>query len=148
MNLPKSPFSFVATITALMLCAVVPVTVVHAQGPSTPHTAGPQPAFTLTVTSPAKPMLGKPASIALKVAPAKGALTSGVVDIEVYNEAGKKLGQQVAEAQTINTGQSHTYKFDWKAPKAGKYQVKIGIFATKWSKLLQWNDNAGEFTVK
>ncbi len=78
------------------------------------------------------------------------AAATAVVDLEVYDPTGTKVYQQAWENQSFAAGQTNTFGATWSVPVGalpGAYKVKIGVFATGWSSLLQWNDSAAAFTV-
>jgi hypothetical protein len=77
-----------------------------------------------------------------------GSLTDGIVDLEVYDGAGTRVGQQSWTGEPLTAGQSKSYSFDWTAPSAvGTYQLKVGVFGPDWSPNYYWNDAAGTVTV-
>jgi hypothetical protein len=72
-----------------------------------------------------------------------------VVDIQVYNSAGAKVGQQIYRNENIATGQSKAYSFSWTAPAvAGRYVVKLGVFGANWKGDYHWNNRAAEINVE
>jgi hypothetical protein len=73
-----------------------------------------------------------------------------VVDLEIYNPAGTKVFQRFWHGQAFSAGETRTYTPDWFVPKSsttGTYTLRIGIFKTGGGALLDWNSNAGVFTV-
>ena len=74
---------------------------------------------------------------------------SGVVDFEVYNQAGQKIWQSFQSNATFN-GQPQTFSATWTTPStlpSGTYTIKIGVFGPYWSPLYGWNNNAATLTV-
>jgi hypothetical protein len=80
----------------------------------------------------------------------KGAtLRRGVIDLEVYSAAGKRVSQQAFTAQTIKSGHSASYTWAFIAPaQAGRYTMKVGVFATSWSRLFYWTSQAAHISVR
>lgn len=112
-------------------------------------TPAPEPVFVTSATaSPATLAGGATSTITARVKPTTGSLTNGIVDVEVYNEGGVKVGQQIWNAQTLSTNQEGVYPYVWTAPTAGgTYTVKIGVFAEGWARQLVWNNNAATLQV-
>lgn len=76
-----------------------------------------------------------------------GALSDGILDIEVYNAAGQKVGQQYWTGENLSSGQSATETYDWTAPSTtGSYTVEVGVFANGWSPNYYWDSNAATVT--
>jgi hypothetical protein len=48
---------------------------------------------------------------------------------------------------SVTGGQTTTDSFGWYASSTGGRIVKIGVFATDWSTLYHWNNNAGTITI-
>jgi endo-1,4-beta-D-glucanase Y len=70
-----------------------------------------------------------------------------LTDIEIYDNAGNKVAQQVWEQQTLTTAPS-LYTIRWTPTAKGEYTVKAGIFTSDWSKNLSWNNSAATITVE
>lgn len=71
------------------------------------------------------------------------ALTNGIVDLEVYDSAGTRRGQQYFTAQSIPAGGSQTYTWTWTAPTStGSHAVKVGVFSSDWATTYHWNPRA------
>ena len=107
------------------------------------------PAFTVTATAtPSSVSRGATTTIKPVVTDTGGALSNGVVDVEVYNAAGTKVGQQFWQAQSFTSRQKRSYSWNWVTPNTpGTYTVKVGIFGANWSPLYFWN-NVATITVK
>ncbi len=79
---------------------------------------------------------------------AEGSLTEGLIDFEVYNSSGAKVGQQFWSGESFAPGQEKSYTFAWTAPAApGTYTLKVGVFGTNWNPMYHWNWDAGTVTV-
>ena len=70
------------------------------------------------------------------------AVSSAIVDIEIYDASGTLLHQEFFENQDWNSGETKSYVTLWTPPNVGPYFVKVGIFGAGWSSLLFWEDNA------
>lgn len=75
-------------------------------------------------------------------------LVDGIVDVEVYDVDGIRVGQTWWTGQNIAAGASASYSWPWTVPAtSGSYQVKVGVFASGWSRTLHWNGRAASITV-
>lgn len=106
-----------------------------------------RPAFTSSA-APATAVGGTNASVNVTVNNVGGALANGIVDVEVYNDAGTKLGQTVFDGQHLAAGSTTQYTATWRAAETpGTYTVKVGVFGPDWTPNYHWNDAAGTVTV-
>jgi hypothetical protein len=112
-------------------------------GPTPPAPPPPASSYTTGATTSGT----SPVTISATVRPNSGALSGGIVDIEVYNTSGTKVHQRVFEGESIASGATKTYATGWTPTTPGTYSVKIGIFRSGWSGLLHWNDAAATITV-
>lgn len=115
----------------------------------TPAPVSSAPAFT-SVASAAPTTLapGQTAMIYVTPTDTGGALTNGVVDLEVFDASGSRVGQQFYTGQNFASTQSRDYNWPFATPPdMGVYTVKVGVFSQNWSSLLYWNDNAAAFSV-
>lgn len=77
-----------------------------------------------------------------------GSLSDAILDIEVYNAAGQKVGQDYWSGQNVGVGQSTTETYDWVAPStSGTYTVEVGVFGANWSPNYYWNSSSGTISV-
>jgi hypothetical protein len=103
---------------------------------------------TSAVTSPSS--VERRSNVSVKVTIQSSVVSKVVVDLEIYNPAGTKVFQRLWHSQSFSAGQTRTYSPDWFVPKSsttGTYTLRIGIFKTGGGALLDWNSNAGVFTV-
>jgi hypothetical protein len=71
-----------------------------------------------------------------------------IVDLEVYNAAGTKVGQTYSQAQTFTAAKANAYSWSFAAPAAaGTYTLEIGVFTAGWSSLAYWDNTAATFAV-
>ena len=73
-----------------------------------------------------------------------------IVDLELYNAAGVKVGQQFSGNQTFRAGQIAQYTWNYALPAtaaSGKYTFKVGVFSPTWSSLVLWNNSAATFSL-
>lgn len=116
--------------------------------PSSPGTPGTPPAFTSSASvNPASPQTNTNAVITANITNSGATLQQGIVDIEVYNQAGTKVYQQFYGNQTINSGESRAYSPTWNAAAAGTYRVTVGVFNSDWTQNYLWNNQAATVTV-
>ncbi len=76
-----------------------------------------------------------------------GAASPFIVDMEVYDSTNTKIAQKVFENQTILTGATSQFAFDWLPPAFGDYTVKLGLFKSGWSGLYEWNGSTLSVSV-
>ncbi len=71
-----------------------------------------------------------------------------IFDIEIYsNTTGAKVMQKFMQWDFPSAA---TLSYYWSPPAPadpGTYTVKLGVFASNWSQLYAWNDNAASFTI-
>src|SRR4051794_4094217 len=75
---------------------------------------------------------------------------SGLVDVEVYDQAGHKLAQRYWDGQSFPAGTTRGFQLTWAVPAgqpAGTYRVDIGVFSTGWGALYHWNSGATTVSV-
>src|SRR5580698_1015545 len=73
-----------------------------------------------------------------------------IVDLEIYNAAGAKVGQLFSSAQSFTAGQTSHYNWNYALPAsaaAGKYTFKVGVFTAGWSSLVLWDNAAANFSL-
>jgi Glycosyl hydrolase family 79, N-terminal domain len=150
---PAAPTA-TATQAALTATPAIP-TATHAAPTATPvvptatATPGGTPAFSqVTTVSPATVSANATTTVHTVVTNTGGALSNGIVDLEVYNSSGSKVGQQYFSGQNLAHGASATYTYAWTAPAtSGAYTVEIGVFGANWAPNYYWNGNAGTIIV-
>ncbi len=99
------------------------------------------------MASPATLAPGASSQVSATVTDSGAAYMNSIVDLEIYNSSGSKVGQGYA-AGSFSAGASHTYSFKWTAPSAtGAYRVAVGVWTANWGKNLYWNANAAPITV-
>lgn len=70
--------------------------------------------------------------------------------LEVHNEAGARVFQQVIPKQTFSAGLDQNYSTRWSVPPdlaPGRYSVQLGAFSNDWTVSYGWNENAAAITV-
>ena len=115
--------------------------------PPTPTpSATPTPVVTSSATTVAGTVgLVNPITASVQVSSAP--ITSAIVDVEVYDSAGRKVFQKYYEGQDFTAGQTHSYSTSWTPGAVGTYTVKIGVFAAAWTQQYHWNNAAGKVPV-
>lgn len=76
--------------------------------------------------------------------------TRALLDVEVYDSAGRKVHQQFFDNRSFSANTNSTVTLSWRVPsnaRTGTYTVKIGIFSPGWGQLYHWNDRAATFQV-
>ncbi len=90
---------------------------------------------------------GSPAQITTTVADSSGWFQNGIIDMEIYDTANQKIGQQYFTGQSLAPGQAMAHTIMWSPPSGGAYRVKVGVFGADWSPMIMWNDNAASFNI-
>ena len=76
---------------------------------------------------------------------------AAVVDIEIYDETGRRVDQQWFDNVTFLAGQQKSFTVKWQPPAgaAGPYYVSVGLFepGSHWGLLLHWSHRAAAFTL-
>lgn len=91
---------------------------------------------------------GAAVAIQATVTDTGAAYSNAIVDVEVYNSAGTKVGQQFYSGQNFSAGDTLSYTWNWTAPTAtGTYSIAVGVFNSDWSQTLFWKPAAGTLTV-
>jgi len=78
------------------------------------------------------------------------AASNMLVDLEIYNSAGVKLGQTYYTGQSFSASQTRAYSWSFKVPSgtaAGKYTLMVGVFTANWASDVYWNSAATSFTA-
>jgi hypothetical protein len=98
--------------------------------------------------SPTSVGTGATVTISATVTVTTGAMSNGIVDVEVYDPSGTKVGQDSISGQSLSMGQSKTYPYAWTAPATtGTFTVKVGVFGANWTPLYSWNGSAATIGV-
>ncbi|MBI4134891.1 MAG: hypothetical protein HY471_02190 [Candidatus Sungbacteria bacterium] len=98
--------------------------------------------------TPAAPVNGDSVAIHATVKNLSDVLGGTIVDIEIHNlDTHTKVFQQFFDGQNFGHLESKTYTVHWTPNVAGRYKVKIGVFAAGWSSLHYWKDSAIFFLV-
>ena len=107
------------------------------------------PTFTSTVSaSPTSLAPGATTTLSLTVKDTGGALSGGVVALEIANSSGQAVTQQLYTAQSFTSGQSRSYSYTWTAPQtAGAYTVKVTVSGANQTPLYHTNPSAAAITV-
>jgi hypothetical protein len=112
-------------------------------------TAPTAPAFTSSVTaSPSSLAPGATTTLSLTIKDTGGALSGGVVALEIANSAGQVVTQQLYSSQSFTSGQTRSYSYTWTAPQtAGTYTVKVSVYGAGQTPLYHANPSAATLTV-
>lgn len=111
--------------------------------------SAPPPAFAFAVSAgmPASTFSpGATGTITTKVT-ATGAISDALIDTELYDIHGNKVGQNVVTT-SLAANTQHEGVWNLTLPSApGTYIVKVGIFSSDWSTFYFWKNNAFQFTI-
>src|SRR4051794_40109811 len=84
-------------------------------------------------------------AVSVKVDVKSDRARSAVVDVEIYDSAGRKAAQQFWDNQSFAAGATRSYTVAWTpatGSQTGTYAVKVGIFSVSWGTLIHWNNQA------
>ena len=117
-------------------------------GPSTPPPPL-SPSFTIGTVGVNPGTAGPGQSVAITVPVTSATAMSGIlIDVEVYDTAGTKVGQKAFSGQTFSAGQTLTYSYAWPgSTSTGTFKAKVGVFTNDWSTAYLWNDGAATIAV-
>jgi hypothetical protein len=105
--------------------------------------------FTTSATAtPAE--VGGGTTVRLTVRVTASTTRSALVDVEVYDAAGRKSYQRFWDNRSFSAGVTRSFSASWAVPAGeatGTYRVDIGIFSTGWGTLFHWNSGATTLTV-
>ena len=80
-----------------------------------------------------------------------GANVTALVNVEIYDPAGRKVYQKAWDSQTLRSGRTTSFSTAWSIPASaakGTYTVKIGVFQPGWGVLYHWNNAAASFSIR
>jgi hypothetical protein len=79
------------------------------------------------------------------------AASNMIVDFEVYNASGAKVGQTYFQKQSFSAaGSSHYYSWKFQLPATattGNYTFELGVFTAGWVSDVYWDNAAASFTL-
>jgi hypothetical protein len=133
-----------AVAVALIAVALPALPVQHAAAAQV--TAG---GFT-TSASAAPSSVTRGATTTVTVSVTAATTRAALVDLEVYDGAGRQVLQRFWDAQQFTAGVARTYRAAWTVPSnaaTGGYRVDVGVFAVGWSALHHWNSGATSLQV-
>ena len=120
----------------------------------TPPTSGggggttPAAAFSITAAAnPTAPAQNQNTAVSVNVTDNSGALSNGIVDVEIYNSSNTRVFQQFFDSQNIAAGQTQSYSVSWPGGTSGTYHVEVGVFTAGWAQNLSWNSSAATISV-
>jgi hypothetical protein len=107
--------------------------------------------FQVTASNASPTVVSKGQTVKLAASVQSSAAAGGmIVDLEVYNAAGAKVGQTFYQGQNFAAGQSLQYAWLYQPPTTaatGKYTFKVGVFTPGWSADVYWNNGAATFAL-
>jgi len=111
--------------------------------------APPPPDLALSV-SPAEAIASANADtdIELQVSNHGGTAHAALVDLEIKDENGQKIEQQIVADQRLDGAKTKTFHFHWTPASNGHYHVSAGVFGPGWSSKLLFVDRLGTIDVR
>jgi hypothetical protein len=110
------------------------------------------PSFAIGPTTTVPPTAGPGSVLLIRTRVSASTAASGIiVDLEIYDTAGRRVAQRVYERQGFTPGQARPYLWPWRVPAGlpdGRYTLKVGVFDADWSTLYTWEDRAVTLTVR
>ncbi|MGM9486163.1 serine hydrolase [Ideonella sp. YS5] len=77
-----------------------------------------------------------------------GTAHAALVDVEIKDQAGRKVEQQIVADQRLGAGQTRIFRFEWTPDSPGRYRVDAGIFGPGWSKKLLFVEGLATIEVR
>jgi hypothetical protein len=105
--------------------------------------------FTSNATAAPSPV-GRGATVTISIPVTASTTRTALVDVEVYDGAGRKAFQTYWDAQSFTAGVARTFRATWPVPAnqaTGSYRVDVGVFRPGWGELYHWNRAATTLTV-
>ena len=94
--------------------------------------------------------VGRGTTVTISIPVTASTTRTALVDVEVYDGAGRKAYQTYWDAQSFTAGVARTFRATWAVPASqatGSYRVDVGIFRPGWGELYHWNRAATTLTV-
>jgi len=106
------------------------------------------PPFTLTADVPHQPVAkGTPVTVRINAKDDGHAAPDTLVEMEIWDEAGKSVYKDHKQNEDFGAGQSNNYSFSWTPVEIGTYTINIGAYGPKWMPSYAWKENAATITV-
>ena len=77
----------------------------------------------------------------------KKAAPRTILEMEIWDEAGKSVYKQNKANVDYAPGETKTYNFSWTPEKAGKYTVNVGTYGPRWTPDYTWKENLAAIRV-
>ena len=108
-------------------------------------------AFVVTSAGASPSSVARGGTVNIRTSVRSSQTTSAIVDLEVYDASGTKVGQNVCRVSFTRSGQTKNCRWSYVVPSSltrGLYTVKVGVYSADWSVLYVWVDRAGVLTVQ
>jgi CubicO group peptidase (beta-lactamase class C family) len=106
------------------------------------------PPFTLTADVPHQPVAkGTPVTVRINAKDDGHAAPDTLVEMEIWDAAGKSVFKDHKQNEDFGAGQSNTYSFSWTPVEIGTYTINIGAYGPKWMPSYAWKENAATINV-
>jgi hypothetical protein len=103
-----------------------------------PHAS---PVLTLSLRpAQANAAVGDELAFELVVSNAGGTAHASVIDFEVKDASGRKVGQHIVADQKLGASQSRTFRFSWTPVEKGPFRVDAGVFGPGWASKLVFDE--------
>ena len=111
--------------------------------------AAPPPTFSLSATAtPSTVPSGSSSTVLTTVTATGAALSSGEVDVDVYNAAGSRVSHNAYPSQSFTSSATRTFTTAWAAPtQVGTYTVKLAVLGAGGAPSYAANPRATTLTV-
>jgi len=113
--------------------------------------SGNGPAFVVTSTGASPSAVAQGGTINIRTSVRSSQMTSAIVDLEIYDASGTKVGQNACRVSFTSSGKTKNCRWSYVVPSSlasGLYTVKVGVFSSDWSVLYVWLNRAGVLTVQ
>jgi hypothetical protein len=107
------------------------------------------PPFTLSADASAQVKIdGNPLAITITAKDNGIAASGSVVEIEIWDAAGKPVYKQHKTNEDFAAGQTRIVNFSWTPTKAGRYTVNVGVYGPNWMPSYAWKLTAAVIKVE
>lgn len=107
------------------------------------------PPFTLSAAVATQPVAGtSPVAVRIVAQDDGKAAPNSLVEMEIWDAAGKTIYKQHQSGENFDAGQTKTYTFDWTPTAVGTYSVNVGVYGPRWTPSYAWKEGAATITVR
>jgi|GEM_PF-126910 len=106
-----------------------------------------QPAIVSVTATPASTTPGNPVSVNALIKNQGDAAGYFIVDIEVYDGAGTKVGQKYYDGVRLDPAETRSFLYSFSTVGIDNYRVAVGLMKLHWTSAYAWNNDAARFSI-